>query len=88
MPHLPAEEAPGSPPLRQLVGRLAGRVAVTLWRLVQAHQIIQKVHLSSMGVTTASSTNLPAGTAQRFCLVCRRSIQATLLADDEAQCHM
>ena len=57
MPHLPAEQASGSPPLGQLMGRLAGRVAVALWRLVQAHQIVQKVHLSSIGVTTASSKN-------------------------------
>ena len=54
MPHLPAEEAPGSPPLGQLMGRLAGRVAVIFWRLIQAHQIVQEVHLSSTGVTMAS----------------------------------
>ena len=54
MPHLPTEEAPSSPPLGQLMGRLAGRVAVTLWRLIQAHQIIQEVNLSSKGVTIAS----------------------------------
>ena len=33
-PHLPAEEAPGSPPLGQLMGRLAGRVAAALWRII------------------------------------------------------
>ena len=55
MPHLPAEEAPGSPPLRQLMGRLAGRVALALWRLVHAHQIVQEVHLSSTGVSIFSS---------------------------------
>lgn len=65
MPHLPAEEAPGSPPLGQLMGRLAARVAVTLWRLVQAHQIVQEIYLSSTGANN--------------CLV-HKSLQALLSA--------
>ena len=88
MPHLPAEEAPGSPPLGQLMGRLAGRVAGTLWRLIQAHQIVQEVHLSSTGANNCLSQEVSTGTAQRCCLVCRRSGQATHLADNAAQCNM
>ena len=53
MLYLPAEEATGSPPLGQLMGRLAGRVAATLSCLIQAHEIIQEVHLTSTGVTLA-----------------------------------
>ena len=57
-PRLPSEEAPGSAPLGQLVSRPARRVAVAVCILVQAHQIVQKVHLRSVWSVLTALPNL------------------------------
>ena len=52
--HLPAEQASGGTPLRQLMCGLAGRITVACGHLVQAHEIIQEVHLHAASIAKSA----------------------------------